>query len=219
MEKIIQIDGMHCNSCAEKIEEALRGKVYFVKASFSDEVVKVFFDQNKISLEEITSVIRNAGYSIRGDSKEIEEAPAKTQVSRFSSKAIYFHIAILSVIVLVALYVTLGQLGINLELPGFDFSNMENASIALLFFAGLLTGFHCIAMCGGFMVSYTAKNAINGHKSFYQHLVYGASKTLSYTIGGLLFGLIGSIFFFTPGLRGGIAVLAGIFMIFYARCN
>lgn len=71
-------------------------------------------------------------------------------------------------------------------------------------------------MCGGFVVSYTAKNAINGHKGFKQHLIYGGSKLISYTIIGAVFGLIGGIVAFSIGLRGWIAILSGAFMIFYA---
>ena len=48
-------------------------------------------------------------------------------------------------------------------------------------------------MCGGFVVSYTTKNAIKGHKSFKQHLVYGGSTVISYGLIGGLFGLIGGI--------------------------
>jgi sulfite exporter TauE/SafE/copper chaperone CopZ len=92
----------------------------------------------------------------------------------------------------------------------------DKTSLILLFAAGILTGFHCISMCGGFVVSYTAKNALNGHKSFKQHLVYGGSKVISYTIMGGLFGLIGGVIAFSIGLRSWVAVLAGLFMIFYA---
>ena len=62
----------------------------------------------------------------------------------------------------------------------------------------------------------TAKNAINGHKSFRQHLVYGGAKVLSYTIIGGIFGLIGGFIAFNAGLRGVVAILAGTFMIFYS---
>jgi len=71
-------------------------------------------------------------------------------------------------------------------------------------------------MCGGFVVSYTAKNALNGKKGFGQHAAYGVSKVISYTIMGALFGLIGGIFSFSIGLRAGIAIFAGVFMIFYS---
>jgi uncharacterized protein len=103
------------------------------------------------------------------------------------------------------------------NLPDIQLPNAgDNVSLILLFAAGLLTGFHCIAMCGGFVVSYTGKNAINGHKGFGQHLVYGGSKLISYTILGAIFGLIGGVFAFSVGLRGWIAIIAGIFMIFYS---
>ena len=71
-------------------------------------------------------------------------------------------------------------------------------------------------MCGGFVVAYTAKNALNDYKGFKQHLVYGGSKVLSYAIIGWLFGLIGGIIAFNIKLRATIAILSGLFMIFYA---
>ena len=92
----------------------------------------------------------------------------------------------------------------------------EKTSLVLSFAAGILTGFHCIAMCGGFVVSYTAKNLEKGHKGFKQHLVYGGSKLVSYIVIGAIFGLIGGIVAFSVGLRGWVAILAGVFMIFYS---
>jgi sulfite exporter TauE/SafE/copper chaperone CopZ len=101
---------------------------------------------------------------------------------------------------------------INLEIPG----GGEAGSVFLLFIVGILTGFHCVSMCGAFVVSYTTKNAMKGHKSFKQHLVYGGSKVISYAVIGGIFGLIGGIFAFSVGLRAGVAIFAGLFMICYA---
>jgi sulfite exporter TauE/SafE len=120
--------------------------------------------------------------------------------------------SVLAVLALIVLYTLIGFNFLNIQIPELG----DNASLMLLFMAGILTGFHCIAMCGGFVVSYTAKNAINGHKSFTQHLVYGGSKVLSYTIIGGIFGLIGGLVSFSIGLRGWVAILAGVFMIFYS---
>jgi len=88
-------------------------------------------------------------------------------------------------------------------------------SYGLLFLIGLLTGFHCVTMCGGFVVSYTAKNAKEGIRSYKSHLMYGLGKTLSYTIIGAAFGLLGSIIAFTPVIRGVAGILAGLFLIFF----
>ena len=91
----------------------------------------------------------------------------------------------------------------------------HNMGYSLLFIVGLLTGFHCVSMCGGFVVSYTAHNAQNGHSSHGSHVMYGLGKTLSYTIIGAGFGLLGSIIAFTPTMRGVVGMFAGIFLIVF----
>jgi len=207
MKIFFKIKGMHCNSCAQRIEDELKDDVNNISVSFSKESAEIDFDTNKISENEIIRRIEKHGYEV-----DMNETPKEKK-----SNGLMWHIVILSAICLIVLYIMLKKFGIELHIPEFNFATLgSNASLFLLFFAGLLTGFHCIAMCGGFMVSYTAKNAIKGHKSFKQHLIYGASKTISYTIIGAVFGLIGSIFFFSPALRGGIAIFAGIFMVFYS---
>jgi sulfite exporter TauE/SafE/copper chaperone CopZ len=199
-----KIKGMHCNSCAQLIEQKLKEKVNSISVSYSKGEAEIDFDEDKISEKEIEDKIKDMGYEI-GEEKKF------TKGKRSVENSTGWIVLIVSSLLL--LYFLYGFVeGLNINLPEIG----ESTSLFLLFFVGILTGFHCIAMCGGFMVSYTAKNAINGHKSFYQHFVYGMSKTISYTVIGAFFGLIGSIFFFSPALRGGVAVFAGIFMIFYS---
>ena len=88
-------------------------------------------------------------------------------------------------------------------------------SYGLLFVLGLLTGFHCIGMCGGFVLSYTADDARSGRRSYLSHVLYGAGKTLSYTCIGAMFGLLGAVIAFTPLLRGAAGVIAGVFLIIF----
>jgi sulfite exporter TauE/SafE len=102
--------------------------------------------------------------------------------------------------------------GFNVSIPGVG----ESSGIIILFFVGLLTGFHCISMCGGFVVGYTTRNASRGHKGLGQHFIYGGAKVVSYAVIGGIFGLIGGVFAFSVGLRGGIAIFAGLFMIAFA---
>ncbi|MFH1448669.1 MAG: sulfite exporter TauE/SafE family protein, partial [Candidatus Micrarchaeota archaeon] len=71
---------------------------------------------------------------------------------------------------------------------------------------------HCIAMCGGFVLSYSLKQKSN---SFIPHLSYGAGKLISYTVIGALFGLIGSAVAFTREMRIIAAFIAGAFLILY----
>ena len=87
--------------------------------------------------------------------------------------------------------------------------------LGLILVLGLLTGFHCVGMCGGFVLSYTAGDARLGQSAHLSHLLYGAGKTLSYTIIGANFGLLGAVVAFTPMLRGAAGVSAGIFLIIF----
>ena len=70
-------------------------------------------------------------------------------------------------------------------------------------------------MCGGFVLSYTADDAGAGRPSYLSHLLYGAGKTLSYTLIGATFGLLGAFVAFTPMLRGVAGMLAGAFLIVF----
>ena len=204
MKKTFKINGMHCNSCASLIEKALEHKVNSVSVSYAKAKAEIDFDESKISEQEIKKLISKTGY----------EACDCDSISKKDWSDILGSIVLIaSIIFLAGLFYFLLKPSIpELKVPQIG----ENASLLILFFLGILTGFHCISMCGGFVVSYTAKNALNGHKGFKQHLVYGGSKVISYTIIGGIFGLIGGIFAFSTILRGYVAIFAGIFMIFYA---
>ncbi|VVB79165.1 putative copper-exporting P-type ATPase A [uncultured archaeon] len=202
------VKGMHCNSCAHLIETKLKDKVNSISVNYSKETAEIDFDETKITEEEIKKELEKEGYSLN------EKSNLKKEESK-KSKTGWFILSAAVLLLLVILYITLSKSGFTLpeiSIPQFG----DNASLILLFAAGLLTGFHCVSMCGGFVVSYTAKNALDGHKSFTQHAIYGGSKVISYTIIGGVFGLIGGFFAFSAGLRGWIAILAGVFMITYA---
>jgi sulfite exporter TauE/SafE/copper chaperone CopZ len=210
MKKTYKIKGMHCNSCAQLIENELKDKVNSVSVSYSGETAEIDFDNEKISEIEIKEKINKIGYEV-GD---YEEKNIEIKKENISDK-IGFYVMIGCILVLIAiLYFLVFK---NIQLPEFKLPQAgENIGLLLLFAAGILTGFHCISMCGGFVVSYTAKNAIEGHKGYKQHFIYGGSKVLSYAVIGGIFGLIGGIFAFSAGLRGYIAIFAGVFMVFYA---
>jgi sulfite exporter TauE/SafE/copper chaperone CopZ len=202
MKKTFKIEGMHCNSCALLIEKSLKDKVNSIKASFAKEEAEINFDESRITESEIKEEITKLGYKIKQESNKSDK----------TNKIRWYVLAGVSIFALVLLYFLIKPYlpEINIPNPG------DNISLILLFVAGLLTGFHCISMCGGFVVSYAAKNAANGNKGFKQHLVYGASKVVSYAIIGGIFGAIGGIFAFNLKLRGAVAILAGLFMLAYA---
>lgn len=211
MKKTFNIKGMHCNSCADSIEQSLKDKVENISVSYKDEKAEIEFDENKISESEIKEAVDKLGYEL-GEKEKLEDKDSGKNKTDLSNKIGWVVLSISVIVLILLAYYFLKPNIPEIQIPGLG----ENTSLFLLFFAGLLTGFHCISMCGGFVVSYTSKNAVRGHKSFTQHLVYGGSKVISYTIIGGVFGLIGGIVAFSIGLRSWVAVLAGIFMIFYA---
>ena len=200
MEKTFQIKGMHCNSCAQLIENKLKEKVDKIYVSYSKEEAKISFDENKISEKEIIKEIESEGYKVITEEKEKKDKPLVGFVVLAASL----------VFLLYLLYRIIEPLGLQIPSVG------DNASLLVLFLVGILTGFHCISMCGAFVVSYTAKNAINGKKGYAQHFIYGGAKVLSYAIIGGIFGLIGGLIAFNTNLRGGVAIFAGVFMVFYS---
>ena len=210
VKKTFKVNGMTCNSCAHIIEIKLKDKVSKVSASFSKGEVEVEFENEDISKDEIVKLIED------GDEFVVEDKSldSKKDEKNISDKiGFYFMVGSLLTLLLTLVYFIYRWISsLNLSIPNVG----ESSGIIILFFVGLLTGFHCISMCGAFVVSYTTRNATKGHKGIRQHFVYGGAKIISYSVIGGIFGLIGGVFVFSVGLRAGVAIFAGVFMIFYA---
>jgi len=207
--KKIAISGMICESCEKIIEKSI-GKVKgvkHVKVNYIEATAKITFDPHKTSLNEVGKAIKEAGYS-----SDIEDDQKGNKNNNIKFAAIGLIALALLIIAYFTVSSTLGTM--NLSIPQLD----TNAGIAILFIVGLLTGFHCIGMCGSFVLSYTAKaKQDNPEKlNLELHGQYAIGKIISYSIIGGIFGLIGSVFVFSPTLRAGIAIVAGIFLIIYS---
>ncbi len=199
--------GTTCKSCEETIKrQALKVKgVKDVSFSYEDETGRVTFDENKTDIDTILYKIEKKGYTCSILDESDSDDTGKTNKTLNTLGWIFGILGI----AIVAYFTFRFVEGINLPQlsPG--------VSYGLLFLVGLLTGFHCIAMCGGFVVSYTAKNAQEGKKSYKPHMMYGIGKVISYTLIGAAFGLIGSIIAFTPTMRGVAGIIAGIFLVLF----
>jgi sulfite exporter TauE/SafE/copper chaperone CopZ len=194
-----RIEGMTCGHCEKTVAKAAKSVdgVYEASADSGTGTGRITYDPDKTSPEKVYKKIKEAGYKCRlpGEKKGINSL-----VGSFVSV----------LLVLAGAYLLFGGI-FEADMPDID----QNASLFLIFTLGLVTGFHCIAMCGGFVLSYTSKQAGNGNKALTSHIVYGASKTLGYTVVGGLFGLLGSFIAFTPMIRGIAAALAGLFLVLY----
>lgn len=61
---LLKIHGMHCTSCAFNIDGELEDTegVKEAKTSYAKQETEVMFDQEKVSLEKIQSIIKELGY-------------------------------------------------------------------------------------------------------------------------------------------------------------
>ena len=60
-------------------------------------------------------------------------------------------------------------------------------------------------MCGGFVMAYSSAKidpAASAFSQFIAHLMYNVGRVSSYTLLGMIFGAIGSIFTFSARLNG-----------------
>ncbi|MFH0978619.1 MAG: sulfite exporter TauE/SafE family protein [Candidatus Woesearchaeota archaeon] len=192
--------GTTCQNCAELIKrQAL--KVDGVKSAHFDypsETGSVTYDPSKTDFDAILYKIEEKGYTCF----------ILDEKSSQSKQSLGWIFGILGL--LVVGYFAIGLIH-NVQIPQIT----QNMGYGLLFVVGLLTGFHCIAMCGGFVVGYTAKDTQQGKSSHLSHLWYGTGKVISYTIIGAAFGLLGSIIAFTPTMRGIAGIVAGIFLVIF----
>ncbi|MFA5411994.1 MAG: sulfite exporter TauE/SafE family protein [Candidatus Micrarchaeia archaeon] len=183
----LKIRGMHCTSCEKRIEDALKGVqgVAGAKASFAKGEVELQLADGA-DIKKVEEAVKKEGYSIGGGG--------------------WFWV-VMGVAAMFAAAFLLESLGIGIGFPTVG----SEVGYAALFILGLATGFHCIAMCGGFVLGYSSKSGA----AITPHILYGAGKLLSYTFIGAVFGLIGSAIAFTPEMRAGAALLAGIFLLLY----
>jgi sulfite exporter TauE/SafE len=80
----------------------------------------------------------------------------------------------------------------------------------LAFVMGLVTGLHCIGMCGGIVLAYSTGRA---GALWPAHVAYALGKTLSYTAVGAVCGGLGAAASLGAGNRGLVGVVSGVAMV------
>jgi sulfite exporter TauE/SafE/copper chaperone CopZ len=197
--KEIHVTGMQCGGCETIIEEVVSqiDGVLYVKADYLHATLKVRFNKSKTNLEIFQKICSSSGYTLL-----LIPEPS-------NQKRLKVLLSVLAFTVLVALIFLTRSFGHQLKLPVIN----SQTSDALIFVVGLFTGLHCVGMCGSFIIGYTTNDAERSHSIFRSHLLYGAGKTLSYAMFGMLFGFAGSLFRITPVIGGISLGLAGLFLI------
>ena len=217
----IAVDGMTCGNCEQRIEKAVRALagVRQVTASASLSEVTVRYEADRVELGAIHEAIGKAGYQVRG---EAAAADPGTQKRPSSVAPIYRFLGLVAVLAAVYLIIR--------YTVGFTFLPTVSQSMGygLIFVVGLLTSLHCIAMCGGIVLSQGIRKreeqterdleALTGPARFRTRLLpsllYNGGRVVSYTIIGGLVGALGSLFSLSTALKGAMPVIAGAFMLF-----
>jgi copper chaperone len=63
----VQIDGMTCGGCVRRVTGAFKKLEGIAKCDVEIGKAKVTYDEQKIDLERILDVVRQAGYSVKGE--------------------------------------------------------------------------------------------------------------------------------------------------------
>ena len=219
----IRVEGMTCGQCESRIEKAVGalGGVKEVKASAGISEVWVKYDPARAALGSMYEAIRRAGYEVIGR----RDAPvATTPAKKTSGAPIYRFLGLVAVVAAVYLIIRY-TVGFNF-LPAVS----QSMGYGLIFVVGLLTSLHCVAMCGGIVLSQgvrkneeasaepitgSASAPANGFSSrLMPNLLYNGGRVISYTIVGGIVGGLGSLFSLSTALKGVMPVLAGAFMLF-----
>jgi sulfite exporter TauE/SafE len=93
-------------------------------------------------------------------------------------------------------------------------TGIDLGTIFLVAFLGSIG--HCIGMCGGFIMAYSAakidQNWSKAHQST-AHFLYNVGRVVSYMIIGAAFGLMGKIFSFSMASKGALFLFIGVLMV------
>jgi uncharacterized protein len=209
----IAIDGMHCRSCKTLIEsdvEDLKG-VKKINVDYQTGKCNLEFDEERTSEKEIFKTIENLNYKVVG-SRGGEKSKEKR--NKFDLKKLLMP-GVLLLLFFITYYLikSSGSMEILAKL------NESNLSYSLIFIIGILASFHCVGMCGGLVVTYTAGYEAQKEKRKIKsnvhapHFQYNLGRLVSYTIVGGLLGGLGSFFGVNPTFTGVVTLVAGGLMI------
>ena len=218
------VDGMSCSSCEQRIEKAVRALVGVnqVYASAPISEVMVYYEADLVTREAICAAITRAGYHVRDEARAtaLLASPEDQAAARSRSTAIYRFLGLVAVVAAIYLIIR--------YTVGFTFlpAVTQSMGYGLIFVVGLLTSLHCIAMCGGIVLSQGIKrnesdsaaapvpSSVGLKQRLLPSLQYNAGRVVSYTIIGGIVGALGSLFSLSTALKGVMPIIAGAFMLF-----
>ncbi len=197
---ILQIEGMTCKNCQNRIAKGLRELpgVKEARVSYRTGAGQILYDPHLVRPEGIAKAIGKLGYTVvsgRGRPKG-------------------GHQALGFLLLIAALYILTERLGLlNLLAP----SRLAESgmSYGMLFIIGLMTSVHCLAMCGGINLSQsiTQSEGRGACAALYPSFLYNLGRVVAYTTVGFAVGAAGSVFSLSNTMQGVLKLVAGLFMV------
>ncbi len=202
---VLSVNGMTCTNCEKHIERDLKEVqgINQVQVSFLKGDALVFYDAQKVTIEQILKTIEEAGYS--ATTKQAKKGFTYAKLNQI----------LLGIVVILGGYLLIKRTGLLNIINLFPQAN-EDTGYELLFFIGFMSSFHCLAMCGGINLSQSMGHGREDQSrwgTIKPSFLYNLGRVVSYTIFGGIVGAVGSIVSFTGRLQGVVQLLAGIFMV------
>lgn len=195
------VEGMICVQCEDIICETLnftRGIIH-VKTNYWKGTVEITYDPELIGEEEVKKVLQETGY------------PASEK------KTGGIRIECITLVCIVALLIGLQYL----KLPAIP-KIKSGISSGYLFLIGLVTGTHCITMCGGIMLSQITEDSVGKVPekivSMKKMSAYQIGRVLTCVLLGMVFGKAGYIVSYSEEGKKMIYTLAGAAVLFTGIC-
>lgn len=204
--KIIDIKGMHCNSCELLIEEEVK-QVHGVKSckvNYSKGRAVISYE-GQFDMQGIQAAVEEAGYSLGKDEKHF-----------FSHKISDYFSLVMTVLGVYVLYSLAKALGI-FELGSKIGGNYNN--LPAVFLIGLTAGVStCMAIVGGLVLGASARFAEKHPRAttlqkFKPHLFFNLGRIASYFILGGVIGYLGSILQLSTSFMGILTIVVGFVML------
>jgi sulfite exporter TauE/SafE/copper chaperone CopZ len=203
----VRIGGMTCVTCQNRIEKKLKemAGVQAAAVNYNTGEAAVTYDAAQTSYDDISTAIKKLGYRMLAEN-------GKNQISQIIG----------TLVIILALFMLMRTFGTSKLAASFPLAK-EGMSYATLLVIGLLTGVHCIAMCGGINLSQTINKdwgpgtgdstITSTYSMLLPSLLYNGGRLVSYTAVGILVGALGSVITLSGRFQGVVQIVAGVFMV------
>jgi sulfite exporter TauE/SafE/copper chaperone CopZ len=188
-----------------------------IDVSYVTSLLKVTFDSDKVSLNDMKQVIEKLDYKVLGEpNSKASTNSKKTQLKGNITDTERMPLSqLISIgIIILAVYLIIKQtIGFNF-IPEVN----PNTSFSVLFIIGMITSLHCVAMCGGINLSQSISNVQNEKEKskfskFKPSLLYNFGRVISYTVIGGIVGALGSVVSISGTGKAFVSIIAGAFMV------